>query len=33
MEEKHENLIELFNEMMNSVYLYNLLALTEYGSE
>jgi hypothetical protein len=33
LEEKHENLIDLFNETMNSVYLYNLLALTEYNSE
>jgi hypothetical protein len=33
LEEKHENLIDLFNETINSVYLYNLLALTEYNSE
>lgn len=29
-EENVENYIELFNEVLNSIYLYNLLALTEF---
>ena len=30
-EEKNENYIELFNEIMNSIYLLNLLSLSDYS--